>query len=101
MKQDAQTPASTTHSTPGSLAPTPLSTSFKDRGGDSGAPTPTSTTAAGKAATAKKAKKTIASKASGVAAVRAASAGVEDSETDSREAGTSKKVRTNFGASRK
>ncbi|KAM7202166.1 histone acetyltransferase subunit NuA4 domain containing protein [Rhypophila sp. PSN 637] len=99
---EAQTPASTTHSTPGSLAPTPLSTSFKEKdkdGGASGAPTPTSATA-GKASSSKKGKKTTASKASG-AASRAASAGADDSETDSKDAGATKKIRTNFGTSRK
>ncbi|KAM7205805.1 NuA4 domain containing protein [Naviculisporaceae sp. PSN 640] len=106
-QQEAQTPGgSTTHSTPGSLAPTPLSTSFKDKdrdGGASGVPTPTSATA-GKATSSKKGKKTT-SKASGAAssaASRAASAGADDSETDSKEAGgATKKIRTNFGASRK
>ncbi|KAK4449256.1 histone acetyltransferase subunit NuA4-domain-containing protein [Podospora aff. communis PSN243] len=88
---DSQTPAST----PASHAPTPVSTSFGGREGanTSGAPTPTSATASGKASGAsKKSKKTVA------AAAAAASAGREDSETDSREG---KKVRTNFGAVRK
>jgi len=92
-QQEAQTPSS--HSTPGG-APTPLSTSFKDgSGGTSGAPTPTSATAAGKASSTggNKKKKTP-------AAAVAAQAGAEreDSDTDSRE---SKKVRTSFGAARK
>ncbi|KAK1755117.1 NuA4-domain-containing protein [Echria macrotheca] len=93
---DAQTPS--THSTPASHAPTPLSTSFAashrdNKDGGSGAPTPTSATAsrAGGGAS-KKSKKTAA------AAVAAAAGVGEDSETDSRE---TKKIRTNFGASRK
>lgn len=91
--QDAQTPASSNSTPGGSLAPTPMSTSFlgggnKDVG--SGAPTPTSAT--GKASGASKKKK--APGAAGKAA--AAAAAGEDSE-DSRE----KKVRTNFGAARK
>ncbi|KAK1830297.1 NuA4-domain-containing protein [Podospora conica] len=91
---DAQTPASS-HSTPGgSLAPTPLSTSFAGAAGGnkeagSGAPTPTSATTAGKASGASKKKKAVAGKAAGAAAA-------EDSE-DARD----KKVRTNFGAGRK
>ncbi|KAK0632130.1 histone acetyltransferase subunit NuA4-domain-containing protein [Immersiella caudata] len=85
---DSQTPAST----PASHAPTPLSTSFAGGANTSGAPTPTSATASGKASGAsKKSKKTV-------AAAAAAAAGREDSETDSREG---KKVRTNFGAVRK
>ncbi|KAK3942181.1 NuA4-domain-containing protein [Diplogelasinospora grovesii] len=89
---DAQTPASMQSSAPNSHAPTPLSTSFKDKDKDSGsgAPTPTSTTAS-------KGKKT--KKLSVAAAAAAASAAGDDSDTDARE--TTKKVRTNFGASRK
>ncbi|KAK3341199.1 histone acetyltransferase subunit NuA4-domain-containing protein [Lasiosphaeria hispida] len=110
--QDAQTPASS-HSTPASHAPTPLSTSFanstkdKDASG-SGAPTPTSATASKAGGTSKKSKKstaaaaTAAAAAAAVAAAAAAAASAagagDDSETDSRDA---KKVRTNFGAVRK
>lgn len=94
--QDAQTPASSNSTPGGSLAPTPMSTSFLGGGGGnkevgSGAPTPTSAT--GKVSGASKKKK--APGAAGKAAAAAAAAG-EDSE-DSRE----KKVRTNFGAARK
>ncbi|KAK0657204.1 histone acetyltransferase subunit NuA4-domain-containing protein [Cercophora newfieldiana] len=82
----SQTPAST----PASHAPTPLSTSFGGAGNTtSGAPTPTSATASGKAGGAsKKSKK-------GSVAAAAAAGGVDDSETDSKEA---KKIRTNFSA---
>ncbi|KAL0474502.1 histone acetyltransferase subunit NuA4 domain-containing protein [Neurospora intermedia] len=81
-QQDSQTPAS---SAPASHAPTPVSTSFNNRDGASSAPTPTSATA-GKANSKKK------------KAATSGGAGVEDSETDSRE---TKKARTNFGAVRK
>ncbi|KAI2640544.1 NuA4-domain-containing protein [Hypomontagnella submonticulosa] len=86
--------AQSTTSTP--AAPTPVSTSFantKDKDKDSGSnqPTPTSATEKGSGKSGKAGKKRAVSK-------KEKDADVEDSETDTREA---KKVRTNFGASRK
>ncbi|KAL8370728.1 hypothetical protein RB595_000876 [Gaeumannomyces hyphopodioides] len=80
---DAQTPGSVT-SGAASAAPTPVSSSFKDSGSNQA--TPTSATAA-KAAGATKTKKKA-----------TAANGVEDSETDGKEA---KKVRTSFSAIKK
>ncbi|CCC11578.1 unnamed protein product [Sordaria macrospora k-hell] len=81
-QQESQTPAS---SAPASHAPTPVLTTFNNKDGASSAPTPTSATT-GKVNNSKKKKATT------------SGAGVEDSETDSRE---TKKARTNFGAVRK
>ena len=81
---DAQTPGSVT-SGAASHAPTPVSSSFKDTGSNQA--TPMSATAASKAAGATKTKKKA-----------TAANGVEDSETDAKEA---KKVRTSFSAIKK
>ncbi|KAL8304097.1 hypothetical protein RB601_007420 [Gaeumannomyces tritici] len=83
VQPEAQTPGSVT-SGAASAAPTPVSSSFKDSGSNQA--TPTSATAA-KAAGATKTKKKA-----------AAANGVEDSETDGKEA---KKVRTSFSAIKK
>ncbi|KAI0383803.1 NuA4-domain-containing protein [Hypomontagnella monticulosa] len=84
--------AQSTTSTP--AAPTPVSTSFantKDKDSGSNQPTPTSATEKGSSKSGKATKKRVVSK-------KDKDADVDDSETDSREP---KKVRTNFGASRK
>ncbi|KLU87713.1 hypothetical protein MAPG_06707 [Magnaporthiopsis poae ATCC 64411] len=80
---DAQTPGSVT-SGAASHAPTPVSSSFKDAGSNQA--TPMSATATSKAGATKTKKKATAAN------------GVEDSETDAKEA---KKVRTSFSAIKK
>lgn len=80
--------ASDSATTPGSShAPTPVSSSFGVGGGGSNHPTPTTTGGAAAAQSSKDRKK------KGVAGVDAG-----DSESDAKEM---KKVRTNFGATRK